>query len=244
MNYKNSKLIFKIKPANSFQALAILTFTILLLAFFAGCRSADTDDHKQGTDTARIKTESGTSAHRSDTAAVLTVIGEPLYIYYTDATTMYNLVLKDLHKKGKGKIVFQFYVNNGDTLTLAAFSGENGKFKDPTIMNHSKSPVDYITKKLLLADQEMSKKNYNGNNDVQTLLDFLDNHSNSSGGYDGFVGFVPKVVPLDQTGYYTIQYSTYWYPENEEPLIAGKQFNSVLLKNVSLNPSPPRNSYQ
>ena len=97
---------------------------LITLLFFAGCNPGG-NNNISTTDSTKIQTTGADTGKGKDKAA-MALIGAPLCIYYTDATTMYNLILKNPGPQGaaRGKIVFQYFITKNDTLTLSAFSGE------------------------------------------------------------------------------------------------------------------------
>ena len=234
-------------PSNGSELKQFLRLPVFTSAIFflAACNSSHKDDHPQTTDsviTRASSVDSPNAASHPGSAGMLQITGEPLYVYYTDATTIYNLIPKNPGGKTKGKIVFQYVVNSNGALTLAAFAGnQHSQGFDPkkmVIMTNSKTAVTQIPTQLFLSDQEMSKHNYKSNDDLTPLLDEIKKHLTSTPGkYDGYIAFRPSLVPFDDPTYQTIEYEVEWYPTTDD---IDKRQPFTPIPGAMLNPSPPK----
>jgi hypothetical protein len=248
MNYKYQSLQSNGTGYNSFPGAPVVVPVILFIILLIGCNVPGKNGQPQQADSTipeSSKVDSLSSIAHADSASMQLITGEPLYSYYTDATTMFNLIPKNPGGNTKGKIVFQYLVNGNGQLTLAAFGGgqhsQGFNASKMVVMTTTSKPVIGISNNLFLCDQEMSKHNYNSNDDLTPLLDEIKKHSTATPGrYDGYISFTPSLVPFDVKGYQTIHYEVGWYPIVDD---IEKHQSFAAIPGATLNPSPPRNAY-
>jgi hypothetical protein len=230
---------------------------ILVLKLLTGCHSPGTGDTTTTKDsTNNTKKDSIGIAGKDSTDSVSSrqhFLNGNLTILYTPADSLFRLIRRErLANSPKGKLVFQFYIKNSDTLTLASFSGGKHSVDYDSmhvlVLQVSKNVRAHLRDSLFLGNQEISNKK--NNTDLTALRDTIMNHhvTTPTPHYEGFVAFIPSVIKLTTNlqSSYTIRYSLY-YAATEKEIEDYSDLESFQLVNqighVTLNPSPPRNGY-
>lgn len=160
-----------------------------------------------------------------------------------DSNQLENLLNNPTASDKAKKIVFQFFHDSINELTLTAYAGKlNHKnfntFPYRPILEVSKfapaTKVDIINQNVSLSDQEISKKDYDG----KDRLMWLENHVNMSG--FEYITFTPKLQIIDNRTYVVYEIG-YWKKDDFDK--NGVAFVAPSRSGYDLNPSPPRDGY-
>ena len=141
-------------------------------------------------------------------------------------------------------VVFQFFHNDQNELTLAAFGGKQNhkdfdKYPFVPILEVSdwipKNKIDLSNKNVFLNNQEIGKKEGKGADPLKVL----ESKINKPG--FAYITFTPRLVPDNEPNKYFIVYDIGYM--NSLPTAAIHAGGAIISSlDLSLNPSPPRRS--
>jgi len=144
------------------------------------------------------------------------------------------------------KIVFQFFHNAKNKLTLAANAGgQNHKDFDkytfvPTLENSNQYPatkIDITGKNVFLADQEISKATGSERDLLKELNDLVNMPD-----YE-YITFSPRLAPGSVSGHFYVVYDIGRWKKADFRKDAFTAIEPTPIISLSLNPSPPKNGY-